>query len=162
MISDKMAAALNKQLNAELYSWYLYLAMAAHFENQNFAGTAKWLKLQANEEMNHAMKFFNYLNDVDKKAELIKIDAPPEKLGNHLEVFEQVVNHELFITKSINQLADLAVEEKDHATGNFLIWFVNEQVEEVGTAKQIFEKIKMVSNVPGGFFMIDRELGMRA
>ncbi|RJP63684.1 MAG: ferritin [Ignavibacteriales bacterium] len=162
MISEKMAEALNKQINAELYSWYLYLAMAAHFEDQNFTGTAKWLKLQANEEMGHAMKFFQYLNDVDKKVQLSKIDAPPEKLGNHTEVFEQVVKHELLITKNINDLADLAVAEKDHATGNFLIWFVNEQVEEVAAAKQIFEKIKMVNNVPGGFFMIDRELGMRA
>jgi len=162
MISEKMTEALNKQVNAELYSWYLYLAMSAHFENQNFSGTAKWLKMQANEEMGHAMKFFDYLNQVGKQAKLLKIDAAPEKLGNHVEVFDQVVKHELLITKNINDLADLAMAEKDHATSNFLIWFVNEQVEEVATATQIFEKIKMVSTAPAGLFMIDRELGMRA
>ncbi len=162
MISEKMAEALNKQINAELYSWYLYLAMSTHFEDQNFAGTAKWLKLQANEEMDHAMKFLHYLNEVGKKVELSKIDSPSEKFGNHVEVFEQVVEHELYITKRINDLADIAFEEKDHATLNFLSWFVKEQVEEVGTAKQILEKIKMAGNFGGGLFMIDRELGMRA
>lgn len=162
MISEKMTEALNKQMNAELYSWYLYLAMSSHFESQNFGGTAKWLKLQANEEMGHAMKIYAYINQVGKKAELQKIDAPPAKFTNHVDVFNEVVKHELFITKSVNELADLAVAEKDHATGNFLAWFVNEQVEEVATATQLYEKIKIVSVAPGGLYMIDRELGMRA
>ncbi|MCX6149727.1 MAG: ferritin [Ignavibacteriales bacterium] len=161
MISDKMTGALNKQMNAELYSWYLYLAMAAHFESKNYPGTAKWLKLQANEEMAHAMKFFNYIQQVGKKAELFKIDAPPTKLGNQLEVFQQVLDHELKITKSINDLADIAVIEKDHATNSFLIWFVNEQVEEVSVAKMILEKTKMVGSSQNGLFFLDRELGKR-
>lgn len=162
MISDKMTEALNKHMNAELYSWYLYLAMSAHFEHQNYNGTAKWLKVQAAEEMGHAMKFFDYLNQVGKKVELFKVDAAPAKLGNHQEVFDQVVKHELFITKAINDLADLAVTEKDHATSNFLTWFVSEQIEEVATTTRIFEKIKMVNLAPAGLFLIDHELGMRA
>jgi ferritin len=162
MISKKMTEILNKQINEELYSWYLYLSMSEFFMNQNYVGTANWLKLQANEELNHAMKFLNYLNEVGQKVELVKIETPPAEFGNHLEAFQKVVNHELHITKCINDLADLAVSEKDHATGIFLSWYVKEQVEEVGTAKLILERIKMVGTSTNTLYLLDRELGKRA
>jgi ferritin len=162
MISKKMTDALNKQINEELYSWYLYLAMSAFFAASNYTGTANWLKLQANEEMNHAMKFYSYLNEVGQKIELQKVEQPPADYKNHLAAFQQVLNHELHITKCINDLADLATSEKDHATANFLIWFVNEQIEEVGTAKLILEKVKMVGTSTHTLYLLDRELGKRA
>ena len=162
MISKKMTESLNKQINEELYSWYLYLSMSAFFSNSNYVGTSNWLKLQANEEMNHALKFYNYLNEVGQKIELVKIETPPAAFGSHLEAFEQVVKHELHITKCINDLADLAVSEKDHATNIFLSWFVKEQVEEVGTAKLILERIKMVGTSTNTLYLLDRELGKRA
>jgi ferritin len=112
--------------------------------------------------MTHAMKFLHYLNEVGQKVELSKIEAPPADFGNHLEAFQKVVNHELHITKCINDLADLAVSEKDHATNNFLSWFVKEQVEEVGTAKLILEKIKMIGTSTNTLYLLDRELGKRA
>jgi ferritin len=162
MISKKMADALNKQINEELYSWYLYLAMSAYFSALNYVGTANWLKLQANEEMNHAMKIYGYLNEVGQKIELQKVEQPPSDYKNHLAAFQQVLDHELHITKCINDLADLATTEKDHATSNFLIWFVNEQVEEVGNARLLLEKVKMVGSSTHTLYLLDRELGKRA
>lgn len=162
MISERMDAALNKQFGAELYSWYLYLAMAAHFEAQNFMGFAKWLKVQAQEELEHAMKFYDYITRVNGKLILGQIPAPPEQPGSHLDVFEHIYEHEVQITNSINDLVNLALEEKDHATNFFLQWFVNEQVEEVTTALTILERLRFIGDNHTGIFMLDRELGMRA
>ncbi|MGE5457740.1 MAG: ferritin [Methanococcaceae archaeon] len=161
MIGKKMEKALNEQLNAELYSWYLYLSMSAHFEEHNFTGISKWMKIQAHEEYTHAMKFYDYIIQVGKIVSLEAISAPKRDWSSHLEVFEQVFEHEMKITEQINNLMNLAVEEKDHASNSFLLWFVNEQVEEVATAKIILEKAKFIGDSHNGLFMLDHEMGKR-
>ncbi len=161
MISKKMQDALNKQLNLELYSSYVYLAMAAYFETTSFSGFAKWMEKQSLEEYEHAMKFYKYLNDVGARVKLDAIEEPHFEWKNSLEAFQNALDHELVVTKSINEIADLAVEEKDHATNIFLHWFVQEQVEEVDSVSNIVDKLKLVGENTGGLFMLDRELGSR-
>lgn len=161
MITEKIQKALNDQLNAELHSWYLYLAMASHFEHQNFFGFAKWMKIQAQEEMSHAMKIYEYLNQVNAKVILRQIASASKDWANTLAVFQDVYDHEIEITNSINKLVDLTITEKDHATNYFLIWFVNEQVEEVATAELILGKLKFIGENHNGIFFLDHELGKR-
>lgn len=161
MLKERIQTGLNKQLNAEIYSWYLYLAMSAHFEHQNFFGFSKWLKLQAREEMSHAMKIFEYLNQVNARITLEDIAAPKIKWGTALEVFQEVLSHEQKISDAINELTDLAISERDHATNNFLIWFVNEQVEEIATSEMLVEKLKFIGDSHNGLFFLDHELGKR-
>lgn len=161
MISSKMQKALNKHLNEELKSSYLYLSMAAYFEDKNFKGFSNWMKLQSQEEYGHAMKFYSYILQVGSKVTLNQIDAPKSTWKNHTEVFKETLDHERLITDMINKLVDLAILEKDHATHNFLQWFVNEQVEEVSTAEDIVNKLELVGDNRNGLFMLDRELGSR-
>jgi len=161
MISNKMEKALNEQLNAELFSSYLYLSMAAHFEANNWRGFANWMKKQSEEEYGHAMKFFEFINEVGKKVTLDKIEKPKLEWNSPLEAFEEALKHEEYITKRINDLVNLAVEEKDHATNNFLQWFVKEQVEEVSTVQKIVETMKLIGEHTASLFMLDHELGKR-
>jgi len=161
MISNKMEKALNEQLNAELFSSYLYLSMAAHFEATNWRGFANWMKKQSEEEYEHAMKFFEFINEVGKKVTLDKIEKPKLEWNSPLEAFEEALKHEEYITKRINDLVNLAVEEKDHATNNFLQWFVKEQVEEVSTVQKIVETMKLIGEHTASLFMLDHELGKR-
>ncbi|MEI7811901.1 MAG: ferritin [Ignavibacteria bacterium] len=161
MINERIQKALNDQVNTEIYSWYLYLSMAAHFEHINFNGFAKWMKLQAQEEMTHAMKIYDYLNQVNAKVVFDKIETPPTEWVSPLALFEEIYNHELKITDSINKLTDLAIEVRDHATNNFLSWFVNEQVEEVATTELILGKLKFIGDNHSGIFFLDHELGKR-
>lgn len=162
MVTEKIQKALNDQLNAELYSWYLYLSMAAHFEHINFNGFSRWMKIQANEEMSHAMKIYEYLNQVNAKVILNQIPAAAKDWSSPLDVFQNVYDHEIEVTDSINNLVNLAISEKDHATNNFLIWFVNEQVEEVATADRILGRVKFIGENHNGLFFLDHELGKRA
>lgn len=161
MISQKMTESLNNQLNAELYASYLYLSMAAYFESESLNGFANWMKKQSFEEYEHAMKIFKYLNDVGSKVTLQAIDQPKTEWSGSVEVFENALEHEKKVTKMINGLIDLAIEERDYATNIFLQWFVEEQVEEVSTANGIVDKIKLVGDNKSGLFMLDRELGSR-
>lgn len=161
MISEKMQDSLNKQLNLELYSSYVYLAMAAYFETTSFTGFAKWMEKQSFEEYEHAMKFYKYLNDVGARVKLEAVAEPKFEWKNALDAFQNALDHELVVTKSINEIVDLAVEEKDHATNIFLHWFVEEQIEEVDSVSQIVDKFKLVGDNNGGLFMLDRELGSR-
>ncbi|MDH7603551.1 MAG: ferritin [Melioribacter sp.] len=161
MISNKMEKALNEQLNAELFSSYLYLSIAAHFEANNWRGFANWMKKQSEEEYEHAMKFFEFINEVGKKVTLDKIEKPKLEWNSPLEAFEEALKHEEYITKRINDLVNLAIEEKDHATNNFLQWFVKEQVEEVSTVQKIVETLKLIGDSTGNLFMLDYELGKR-
>ncbi len=161
MISTKMQKALSKHLNEELFSSYLYLSMASYFESKNFKGFANWMKLQSQEEYAHAMKFYGYIIQVGGVVTLTQINAPKTSWKNHMEVFKETLEHEKYITDLINKLTDLAILEKDHATNNFLQWFVNEQVEEVATAEDIVNKLEMIGDNKNGLFMIDRELGAR-
>ena len=161
MLSKKMLDELNKQVNAELYSSYLYLSMAAYFESINLKGFANWMKIQAQEEVTHAMKFFDYINERGGRVTLDTIKKPPAEWKSPLDVFENTYKHEVNVTKMINSLVDLAIKEKDHATYNMLQWFVAEQVEEEASADAIRHQLKFIGKDGRGLLMLDRELSRR-
>jgi ferritin len=162
MISDKMQKALNDQINAEIFSSYLYLSMAAYFEAENWSGFAAWMKIQSGEEYGHAMKIFKYISDVGGKVTLEGIEKPKAQWKSPQEAFEEAYKHELFITDCINKLVALSHQENDYATNLMLNYFVNEQVEEVAAAAQIINKFKLIGDNKSSLFFLDRELGMRA
>jgi ferritin len=161
MIEERMQEALNKQLNAEVYSAYLYLSMSAYFQSVNLGGFANWMRVQWQEELAHALKFYDYVNERGGRVVLEAVEAPPSEWDSPLAVFEHVYQHEQKVTGMINKLVDLAVEARDHATNNFLQWFVSEQVEEEASADEVVQKLKLVGDDPSGLFMIDRELAQR-
>jgi ferritin len=161
MLTQRMEDALNEQINAELYSAYLYMAMAAHFSAEGLPGFATWMHAQAREEQFHAEKFYNYIHERDGRVALRAIDAPPAKWDSPLAAFQDTLAHERGVTERINRLMDLAVEEKDHATRGFLQWFVDEQVEEEDSVRQVIDELKLVDGTGGGMFMLNRELGQR-
>ncbi|MCK5568134.1 MAG: ferritin, partial [Spirochaetes bacterium] len=134
MLSKKLESELNKQLNAELYSAYLYLSMAAYYESKNLKGFANWMNVQAQEEQVHGMKIYDYINGRGGRVQLAVIEAPPVEWSSVVDVFDNVYSHEQKVTGLINNLVNIATEEKDHATVNFLQWFVAEQVEEEASA----------------------------
>lgn len=161
MISDRMAKALNEQINAELYSSYLYLSMAAYAENEGLPGTANWLFVQVQEEMTHAQRMYAYMNRVGARVALDAIEKPPAEFEGIVSIFEQVLAHERKVTALINGLVDIAVEEKDHATESFLKWFVDEQVEEEANANEILQQLKLLGDNAAALFMVDRDLQAR-
>ncbi|KUJ99707.1 MAG: Ferritin-like protein [Thermococcales archaeon 44_46] len=162
MLSEKMLKALNEQLNKELYSAYLYFAMAAYFDDLNLEGFANWMKAQAEEEMGHALRFYNYIYDRNGRVELSEIPKPPKEWESPIDAFEAAYEHEKFISKSIHELAALAEEEKDYPTRAFLEWFINEQIEEEASVKKILDKLKFAKDSPQIIFMLDTELAARA
>ena len=161
MIKDKIQKILNKQINEELYSSYLYLSMSNYFSSLNLDGFAKWMRLQSTEEYEHALKIYDFILQRNGKIVLTKIETPKATWKSPLEVFQETLKHEQYITGCINAIVNLANTEKDHATSNFFQWFVSEQVEEEENAMNILEKVKMVGDNKGGLFMLDRELGQR-
>jgi len=161
MISKIMEEAINKQVNREYYSAYLYLAMSAYFESVNLKGFASWMRAQAKEEQVHGSKFLDYLIARGGKVSLGAIEAPKAKWDSAGKVFEEVYAHEQKVTGMIHALVELAVKEKDHATFEMLQWFVKEQVEEEEHSSEILEKIKCVGDVPGHLFYLDHELAKR-
>ncbi len=161
MLSEKMEEALNEQLNKEIYSAYLYLSMSAHSTNIGLPGFANWFMVQYKEEMDHAMKIYNYINEQGGKVKLKAVEEPPSEFKDAMDMFEKTLNHEQFITKSIHDLMELAIEEKDHATQIFLQWFVTEQVEEESNDNEILAKLKLAGSKGNGLFMIDKELATR-
>jgi len=161
MISQKMQDALNDQINAELYSAYLYLSMEAYFKSLNLAGFANWMRIQTQEELAHATKLYDFVNERDSRVILTQIQGPPTKWKSPLDVFEATYKHEQMVTSRINDLVNLAIEEKDHASNTFLQWFVNEQVEEESSALEIVQKLKLIKDDASALFLIDRELGLR-
>ncbi len=161
MLSQRMEEALNKQVNAELYSAYLYLSMAAYFESMNLEGFAHWMKMQTQEELTHAMKFYNFINERGGRVRLATIEAPPSEWASPLAAFEAALKHEQYVTSLINDLVNLALEERDHATNIFLQWFVSEQVEEEASVGAVVERLKLVGDSPQGLFMVDREMAKR-
>lgn len=162
MIKEKTEKALNKQLNEELFSSYLYLAMSAWFESENLSGFGKWMRIQSQEEYTHAMKIFDYILQLDGKIKLEKIEHPKLEWKSPLDVFQDTYNHEVKISASIHEIVDGAYTDKDFATVNFLGWFITEQVEEESTAMRILEKVKLVGDNRNGLFLLDREMGFRA
>jgi|Deesub1362B_J571_1020462.scaffolds.fasta_scaffold00429_6 ferritin len=161
MLKDRVLKALNKQINAELYSAYLYLSMSAHFEAEGLKGFGNWMRVQAQEELMHAMKIFDYVNDRGGKVKLEKVEAPPSEWKSPLHVFETTCEHEAKVTEMINDLVNLAIEEKDHATYNMLQWFVSEQVEEEASAEEIRKQLEIIGEDKKALLMIDRELAQR-
>ena len=161
MLERKIQDAFNRQLNAELFSSYLYLSMSAYFESQNFKGMAQWMRIQAEEERQHAVKFFDFINERGGRVVLAPIEAPKTEWASPLEVFQDTYQHECKVTGLINELVDLSLREKDHAANTFLQWFVTEQVEEEASAQEIRDKLKLVSDNPVALFMIDQELSQR-
>lgn len=162
MLKPKIQDALNKQINEELFSSYLYLSMAAYFESTNLKGMARWMRFQAQEELGHAMKFIDYVNERDGRVLLATINEPKTGWEGPADVFRDVYEHECHITALINELADLALTEKDHATGTLLQWFITEQVEEEAAAQDVLGKLKLVGDNGVAIFMLDAELGQRA
>ncbi len=162
MLKDKIQKALNVQMNLELSSSYLYLSMAAYFESENLNGFSHWMKVQSGEEYGHAMKIYSYINQRNGRVNLSKIDAPKSEWKDAVEVFAETLKHEEKVTKSIDDIVDLTISEKDHATNTYLQWFVTEQVEEEATVMNILDKFKMIGDNKNGLFLLDRELGMRA
>ena len=161
MLNKKMEQAFNAQINAEMYSAYLYLSMAAYFENKNLPGFANWMRIQFQEEWAHAMKFFNYVIERGGKVELEQIDKPHNEWKDAVDVMEETLKHEHHVTSLINQLMSLSHEEKDYASISMLQWFVDEQVEEEATASALLENLKLIEGKGPGMFMLDKELAQR-
>lgn len=156
-----MEKALNEQVNAEMYSFYLYLSMSAWADSQGLKGLTNWMRVQAQEEMSHAMKIFDFINERGGVAELKAIAEPPKEWDNIITVFDAVLAHEKTITASINELYDLAHQKKDHASSTFLHWFVIEQVEEEANVSEILDQLRLIDGQGTGLFMLDREFGQR-
>jgi len=161
MLNDKMEQALNEQINAEFYSSYLYLSMGAYFESKGLPGFATWMQAQVQEEWFHGMKMYDFVNERGGRVILKAIDKPPTEWDSPLAVFENVLAHEQKVTGLINNLVNLALDERDHATNIFLQWFVSEQVEEESSASAICDKLKLIGKDPNGLFVLDNEMGQR-
>ena len=161
MLSETMEKALNEQVNAELYSAYLYLSMASYFKAVSLNGFARWMEVQSLEEVTHAMRIYGYINERGQQVILDSIEGPPITWESPAAAFEDAYRHELKVTDLINNLVNLAIEEKDHATNNFLQWFVSEQVEEESSTHEVVQKLKLIREAEGGLFLLDQELGRR-
>lgn len=161
MINKRVEEAFNIQINAELYSAYLYLSMAAYFEAQNLPGFANWMRVQFQEEQFHAFKMFNFVNERGGRVILTKIDGPKVEWENVVDVYEEVLAHEQHVTSLINNIMDIAIDERDHATKSFLNWFIDEQVEEESTAEAIISELKLIDGKGNGILMMDREFRAR-
>ncbi len=161
MISEKMEKAFLAQINAELYSEYLYLSMKAYFANLNLNGFATWLDAQVQEEHAHAMGMFNYVLERGGKIELETIEKPKTDWESPLKVFEHVLKHEELVTSKINALADVAEEVKDRAALIFINWYVKEQVEEEANVGEVLSRLKMIGDDTHALYALDRELGQR-
>ena len=161
MLSKKMSVALNKHMNVEMYSAYLYLNMSARAASIGFKGASNWFMVQYQEEMIHFMKFYTYLNSQGEQAVIGRMEEPPSVYDSLLQMLEETLKHEQFITGCINELTDLAVKEKDHASQIFLQWFVTEQVEEEENDRELIGKLKLIGDNGYGLLMLDNELGTR-
>lgn len=160
-LSKKMQDAINAQIQAELYSSYLYLAMSAYCEDINMPGYARWLHLQTDEEMDHAMKFYRYIFERGGRVYLEAIQKPPSDFDSPHAVAAQVYEHEQHVTELIHQLYELALAEKDYATQVFLQWYIDEQVEEEDNARTILDYFEQAAGHPNAMLMLDRQLGAR-
>ena len=161
MLKDNIQEAFNQQINAEIYSAYLYMSMAAYFEGLQLAGFAHWLKIQAQEEMTHALRFYNFVHERGGRVTLTAIKAPETSWESPLAALEAVLKHEQLVTSLINKLVALARTENDYASDNFLQWFVKEQVEEEASAGEVIGKLNLVNQTSGGMFMLDKDMAAR-
>ena len=161
MLSKKLEDAINNQINAELWSAYLYLSMSTHFNNEGLPGFAKWFEIQFEEEQEHAKKFMNYMIAKGSKVVLQPIDKVDTTWDSVLSAFEDTLAHEKVVTALINDMVALAREEKDFATDNVLQWFVSEQVEEEESVQGIIDALRLIGNKGYAIYMLDKELGQR-
>lgn len=161
MLSKSIQDAINEQIKNELYSAYLYLSMAAHFESTNLPGFAHWMKFQATEEVKHGMKFFEYINERGGKVTLKAIDQPPTDFKTPLDIFKMAHKHEQKVTGMINKLYELALKENDYPSQVMLQWFIKEQVEEEKSAESIIEQLKMAGESSAALLMADRQFAQR-
>lgn len=161
MLSEKMNKAFNDQINAELYSEYLYLSMKAYFADKNLQGFVNWMDVQVQEEHAHAMGMFDYVIERGGRVELAPIDKPRHDWESPLEVFEHVLEHEQYVTSRINALMDVAESEKDRAALSFLDWYLKEQVEEESNVGGVLATLKLIGNDTQALFMLDKELAAR-
>jgi ferritin len=161
MLSTNLLSEINDQIKHELFSSYLYLSMSAHFTERNLPGFARWMRLQAQEELEHALKFFDYVGDRGGKVALQALEQPPVEFGTPQAIFEQVLEHEQFVTGRINTLYALAVKEGDFASQVFLNWYVTEQIEEEKNAAAILETLKMIGDRSTAIYQLDRHVGKR-
>ena len=161
MINEKLEKAINEQINKEIYSSYLYLSMAAYFADLGLMGFSNWMKIQVQEENAHAMGLYDYLIERGGSVELEAIAKPQTTWDNILHVFEATLEHEQFVTKSLNELADVADEVKDRAAASFLQWYIDEQVEEEATASDIINKLKLINSDGNALFMLDKDMAAR-
>ena len=161
MLSKTLEKAINEQINFEFYSAYTYLAMSAYAEEIDFPGAANFFKIQAQEELDHARKMYDYLFQKGGKVVLEAIEKPKAEFDNLLNIFEEGLKHEQTVTKRIYNIANIALDEKEHATMSFLSWFVDEQVEEEENFTNLVKKIKRASGNEANLYMIDDELATR-
>lgn len=161
MISEKLEKALNQQINAEYFSSYLYLSMSSFFDFKGLPGMATWMRFQAQEEMIHAMKFYDFVLERDGRVLLAEIESPQTEWDSALNVFEEAYAHEQKVTGMINNLVSLAREEKDYAADSFLQWFVDEQVEEEASVTAVLDQLRLVGDNGMGLYMIDGQLSQR-
>jgi ferritin len=161
MLTEKLESALNKQINDEFFSAYLYLSMSSFFETMNLKGFGNWTFVQYQEEMTHALKIYNYVIERGGRVILEKIEQPESEWKDPLEVMNAVYEHEQKVTGLINNLVNISIEEKDHATNNFLQWFVAEQVEEESNVDEIVSELKFIGDNKQAIMMLDRELRQR-
>ena len=161
MISERLQEAINEQVKRELYSAYLYLAMSAYSAGRGWSGTAGWFRAQYNEEVEHAMKMFDYILQQGGEVHLRQIDEPAKEFGEPRDLFKKALEHEQFVTSCIDELMNLAVEEKSHATQVFLQWYVTEQVEEEASVQEVLDYLDMAGDHRGAFLMLDNRLGQR-
>ncbi len=161
MLKKKMLKALNNQINAEMYSGYLYLSMESYFQSVSLSGMANWMRGQVQEELFHGMKFYDYVNERGGKVVLDSIDKPDSNWKTPLAAFEHILKHEQMVTALINDLMELAIAEQDHATRIFLQWFVSEQVEEEATVGEVVDKLRLIKSDSSGLFLLDAEMNKR-
>jgi len=161
MMNKRVEEAINEQINAELYSAYIYASMAAYFQAEGLPGFANWMRVQFEEEQFHAFKFFDWICERGGRVLLKAIEGPQTVWKDAVDVFETTLNHEPHVTSLINNLMSISIEEKDYASVNFLQWYVNEQVEEEANATKILDELRMVYGNGHGMLMLDRELGAR-
>jgi ferritin len=161
-MNEDVRSAINDQINREFFAAYLYLAMAAHFDVEALNGFARWMRLQAQEELGHALRLYDYLLERGARVELQAIKAPPLKFGSPLSIAEQALEHERQVSKSINSIYALAHKEGDYATQVQLQWFVTEQVEEENSAETMVERLRMAGDNRAALLILDREVAARS
>ncbi|PLX73977.1 MAG: ferritin [Desulfuromonas sp.] len=161
MFSDQLLDAMNEQMKNEFLSGYLYLAMAGYFEHEDLPGIANWMRVQALEELTHGEKFFNFICEAGGRSDLRAIDAPQNDYASPLDCFVYSLNHEKFVTDRINNLMDMARDERNHAAQIFLQWFVTEQVEEEASFGLILKKLERIGDDGNGLLRLDEELAQR-